>query len=213
MLERVRLKQLEEFPCVETARLNNNVAFNMMPLAGSQRSWAKKAKWVSLFLTFATRVSRQAGKYRTDQQLLASDNMCRHFIQHVADEQKGSTRPRSARRAVLSAQRKRLGFVSLSEDADISAVVKAAEAEAPKTKKQAAGLTAVMLRCITRKWGWHRRWWERQCATVFALGFVSLMRLGEIYTLGRDGIRVTYKDGSEEDLHKARVLISCVGRI
>ena len=204
-MERVRLRQQEEFPCPATAKLNNNVAFNMLPLAGNQRGWTTKASWVSKFLAFATQISRQAGKFKTDQQLLASDNMCRHFIQHVADEMKGPTRARSAR-AALTSQRLRLGFVSLSGNADISAVVKAAEAQEPRTKKKAAGLTALMLRFLVKKWGKHRRWWQRQCATIFSLGFVSLMRLGEIITLLRKGVRVTYRDGSEEDLCKCRVL-------
>ena len=204
-MQRVRLQNQEEFPCAETARLNNDVAFDMMPLANS--SWSTAASWVSKFLAFAVRVSRQAGKFYTDRQLLASDNMCRHFIVHVAKEDKGYTRPRSAR-AALSAERIRQGFASLTPNKDIAAVVKFAEASAPRTKKQAAGLTAIMLQFIRRNWGRHRSWWQRQNAAIFALGFVTLMRLGEIRNLSVDGIRVVYQDGSEIDLKQCRVLPS-----
>jgi len=90
-----------------------------------------------------------------------------------------------------------MGFNSLSDNFEVSAVVTGAEASAPRTKKQAAGLTDTMVKFIIRKWGPSASWWRRQCATAFALGFVSIMRMGEVCSIRREGVRFTLRDGSE----------------
>jgi len=106
------------------------------------------------------------------------------------------TRPRSAR-AALSSYRQRLGFKSLTGDEAIADVVHGHEAARPATKRQAAGLTSTMLRYVSDTWGRSPSWFERQCSTIFELGFVSLMRLGEIITVRRAGIVIVFTDGSE----------------
>ena len=156
-------------------------------------------------MVFARALSRQAGKFYSDKQLLASNNMCRHFITHVSDQDKGRTRPRTAR-AALSSYRQRLGIKSLAGDEAIADVVRGHEAARPATKRQAAGLTVTMLQFISKKWGNSSSWWKRQCSTAFQLGFVSLMRLGEIISLRRVGVRVAFNDGSETKLVNLRTL-------
>ena len=93
-----------------------------------------------------------------------------------------------------------MGLKSLASDESISDVVKGHEAARPATRRQAAGLTSTMLGYVSEKWGRASSWWKRQCATIFVLGFVSLMRLGEIVSLRRNAIKVVLKDGSESDL-------------
>ena len=118
---------------------------------------------------------------------------------HVANEERGVSRPRSAR-TVLSAERVKRKLDSLSLDPDISMVVRGAEAAKPYTKKQSAGLTIAMVIYIARKWGSSRSWWKRQMAALIVLGFVSLMRMGELCALKTSDVMVVYADGSEVEL-------------
>ena len=52
-LERQRLQRQEEFPCAETARLNDVAVFEAMPAAKSGSLWTKKTAWVNKFIVFA----------------------------------------------------------------------------------------------------------------------------------------------------------------
>ena len=150
--EHHHLQSTEQFPCPETTRLNKAVAAKFMPVARSNATWAVRQAWLSKFYAFAQDICKKSGKVRSNSQCLASALMCRHFIAHVAEQKRGHTRPRSAR-MVLSAERQKRGWVSLSSDQTISMVVAGAEAEAPRTKKQSAGLTMQMLKFIVKGWG------------------------------------------------------------
>ena len=134
---------------------------------------------------------------------MASNVMCRHFIAHIAEEDKGVSRARSAR-AALSAYRIRRGLTTLTADPTIKAIVDGVESANPRTKRQSAGLTAAMVRYIVEKWGISKSWWRRQIAAMICLGFVSIMRLGEIRGLQRKGIRLCFKDSSECNLYKLK---------
>lgn len=203
MRERRLLRSQEEFPCEETRKLNDAVALRYMRGSRSSGSWSRLGSWMSKFFVFASNICRSAGKPRTKDQCAASNVMCRHFIAHIAGEDKGTTRARSAR-AALSKYRARRGWQSLSADASISAIVDAVEAANPKTKRQSAGLTAQMVRYVVNKWGASKSWWHRQIASMICLGFVSIMRLGEIRSLQRKGVRLVFYDGSERGLHAMR---------
>ena len=203
--ERRFLDDVEEFPCEQTRQLNDAVVAKFMPGARCGGTWARTQSWLSKFYAFARKICRQSGKVRSDSQCLASNVMCRHFVASIAEEQKGSSRPRSAR-AVLSAERQRRGWTSLNSDRAIAAVVAGAESAAPYTKKQSAGLTVAMVRCIVRKWGRSSSWFRRQVAVVIAAGFVSIMRLGEICSLLRSGVVAVFADGSERPLCRMKTL-------
>ena len=190
------MQRAEEFPCAATARLNDAVALRFMPHARSKQTWVRTGSWMQKFYKFAQDICKKSGRSRSDVQCLTSNVMCRHFITHVADENKGVTRPRSAR-MVLSAARAKLGLPSLSEDPRVSSVVTGAEAKEPRTKKQSAALTSVMARFVMRKWGLCGKWFKRQIALIMGTGFVSLMRLGEMITLTLQAVRLVFVDGSE----------------
>ena len=197
------LQQHEEFPCKSTKTLNNAVATKYMPHARSAGTLSKTDSWVQKFFVFAQKICRESGQPRSDLQCLASNNMCRHFITHTAEEDKGFSRARSAR-TVLSMERKRRGLPELTEDMQIAAVVNGVETANPRTKKQSAGLTATMVKFIRKVWGKSRSWWKRQNAAMLTLGFVSIMRLGELVSLKRSRIHIVLKDGSEVELHKLK---------
>ena len=163
--------------------------------------WSRLSSWMRKFFKFAETICRTSGKYKTRAQCAASNVMCRHFIAHIAEENKGVTRARSAR-AALSAYRTRRGWATLTSDPSITAIVDGVESANPRTKRQSAGLTAAMVRYVVSKWGTSKSWWHRQIATMICLGFVSIMRLGEIRGLQRQGIRLCFADGSECNLHE-----------
>ena len=201
--ERRLLGAQEEFPCPETRGLNDQVALRYMRDYRSAGRWSRLDSWMRKFFAFAAKICRSSGKRRTRAQCVASEVMCRHFIAHIAGEDKGVSRARSAR-AALSAYRIRTGGTTLAKDPSISAIVDGVESANPRTKRQSAGLTAAMVRYIVKKWGNSRSWWRRQIATMVCLGFVSIMRLGEIRSLQRKGIRISFADGSECNLHELR---------
>ena len=194
--ERRRLAAQEEFPCKTTRQLNDKVVFEYMPSARSEGAWSRQGSWMAKFAVFARGICKESGIARTLNKCAASNTMCRHFIASVAKEGGGVTRPRSAR-AALSKYRQQRGLVSLTGDEAIAAIVRGSESQQPATKKQAAGFTDTMVRLVVRRWGSSKSWWQRQIATIMSLGFVSIMRLGEMCKLRRAGIRVVYHDGSE----------------
>ena len=163
--------------------------------------WTRLNSWMRKFFKFAEKICRSSGKYKTRTQCITSNVMCRHFIGHIAGEDKGFSRARSAR-AALSSYRTRRGWKSLTDDPAIKAIVDGVESANPRTKRQSAGLTAEMVRYIVEKWGASKSWWHRQIATMICLGFVSIMRLGEIRGLQRKGVRLCFPDGSECNLHE-----------
>ena len=196
---------IEEFPCDLTAKLNQSLVKNYMPVARGSQTWATKHRWLSKFWHFAKKVCASSGKCFSEVSCLRSNIMCRHFVAAVAAENAGVTRPRSAR-MVLSAERKKRGWSSLSEDADISIIVSGAEAAAPHSKKQSAGLTRTMVRLIVEALGNAAAWWDRQVALMVVLGFVTIMRSGEMCALKRASVRLVYKDGSEIQAQKLKIL-------
>ena len=190
------MQQREEFPCAVTTKLNEAIVRDFMPHARGKQTWAKKASWMRKFHIFSRQICGESGVFRSTEQCLRSEVMCRHFIAHVATENKGPTRPRSAR-MVLSAERVKRGWTSLSENPTISAIVEGAEAAQPFTKKQSAGITCTMVKLILNKYGKAGSWWKRQTALMVSLGFVTLMRSGEMCTIKRSGVRFVFADGSE----------------
>ena len=194
--ELAEMQQREEFPCAVTTKLNKAIVQDFMPHARGRQTWAKKASWMRKFHVFSQQICDKSGVRRSAEQCLRSEVMCRHFIAHVATENKGPTRPRSAR-MVLSAERAKRGWTSLSENPTISAIVEGAEAAQPLTKKQSAGITRTMVKLIVDKYGKAVSWWKRQTALMIALGFLSLMRSGKLCTIKRSGVRFVFVDGSE----------------
>ena len=197
------MQEQEEFPCAATAKLNDTVAFKYLRASKSVGGWSRVGAWMTKFFAFAKKLCQASGKFLTPEQCVASGVMCRHFIATVANEG-GVTRPRSAR-AALSKYRQQRGWTSLNSDDAISAIVRGHEAATPRTRRQSAGFSALMVRRVAAVWGKSVSWWKRQIAAVMTLGFVSIMRLGEMCTIRRSGVRVVFNDGSEADvqnLHK-----------
>ena len=119
--ELAEMQQREEFPCAVTTKLNKAIVQDFMPHARGRQTWARKASWMRKFYVFSQQICDKSGVRRSAEQCLRSEVMCRHFIAHVATENKGPTRPRSAR-MVLSAERAKRGWTSLSENPTISAM-------------------------------------------------------------------------------------------
>ena len=199
------MAEQEEFPCDETRKLNDAVAFKFLPGARSTGTWSRLHSWMQKFFKFAHEICKKSAVRKSPQQCIASNVMCRHFIAAVANEKRGASRARSAR-AALSKYRMARGLQSLNKVPAISAVVDAAEAAQPRTKKQSAGLTVAMVKYVKNAWGSSSSWWKSQIALLMLIGFISIMRLGELCAVRRSGIRVTFRDGSERSLASMRVL-------
>jgi hypothetical protein len=165
--------------------------------ARSLAEWRRHSAWVEKFLVFARDVCRESGLPAIlDKDLLRDNVLARYFLARVAAEHKGRTRPAAARRA-LSLERGRLGAPTLNEDLSIRDVVRAAVKAVPTTPKQAQALHASDVHALVRYFHSKGSWYYDQLATIVAIGFYRLLRLGELRLVAADGMRFVLTDGSE----------------
>lgn len=146
-------------------------------------------------------------------QCLASNALCYLFLVSVANEDKGSSRPVAARRA-LSRQRKQAQLLSLNEDPRITALIAGVRNARPKLKKQMESLDVSDVAAVVESWGSSTCWWKMMLAVMVAAGFLTLMRCGELVKLLRQGVFLVLRSGREVNLRTCAVLPSatqCAG--
>ena len=165
--------------------------------ARSLAEWRRHSAWVKKFLVFARTVCCESGlPVIPDKDLLRDNVLARYFLAGVAAEHTGRTRAGAARRA-LSLERGRLGAPTLNEDLSIRDVVRAAVKAAPTTPKQAQALQASDVHALVGFFHSKGSWYYDQLATIVAIGFYRLLRLGELRLVAAAGMRFVLSDGSE----------------
>ena len=165
--------------------------------ARSLKDWRRHEAWVSRYLSFARTVIHESGLQPwTARKLLASNTIIRYYLASVANERKGKGRPASARRA-LSLARGRLTIPSLNVDASVSDVVKATGKATPTVPNQAQALCASDVTALVSLWMGKADWYSHQMATMVAVGFYRLLRLGELRCIPADGVRYILTNGDE----------------
>lgn len=162
-------------------------------------AWQRTLRWVIEFRDFAKSMCVDSGRsYHTDA-CLADNMLCYLFLVRVANEDRGSTRPVAARRA-LNRQRRRAGMRSLNDDPRVADLINGVRNARPRLKKQMESLDVNDVAAIADAWGASGCWWKTMVALMTAMGFLTLMRCGEMIQLLRRGVVLVLKSGAEVNL-------------
>ena len=168
-------------------------------------AWQRSLKWVSEYDTFAREMCHEVNRKFDWNECLGCVVLCYLFLVRVANEDRGSTRPAAARRA-LSRQRKQLGLHSLNEDPRISALIRGVRNARPNLRRQMESLDVNDVVAVSEEWGRAAVWWKRMVATMMASGFLTVMRCGEMVRLLRRGVVLVLRSGREVNLRECIVL-------
>lgn len=162
-------------------------------------AWLRTLRWVIEFRDFAKSMCSDSGRsYRRDD-CLADNMLCYLFLVQVANEDRGSSRPVAARRA-LNRQRRQAGMRSLNDDPRVSALIAGVRNARPTLRKQMESLDVSDVAAMANAWGASGCWWKTMVALMTAIGFLTLMRCGEMIQLLRKGVVLVLKSGDEINL-------------
>lgn len=184
----------------------------VIPFTAHTRYWQQGLRWVGAFEAWARSFLAEEGlandpqqQGRTVQELLQDNELCRLYITKVMKDGAAFSVPRAARR-YLSKARQRLGASSLSDDMHIGELIQGHERSTPRTKVQANSLEADDVQRIVSMFGCSRDWWQVQLAAVMSIGFVTLLRMGELLRLKLEDVHLVLKSGQEVSAGKMRQL-------
>lgn len=178
-------------------------------------AWKRTWRWVKEFNLFATRMCTDSGRRYYWRPCLADNVLCYLFLVRVANEDKGSSRPVAARRA-LSRQRRQTQLPSLNEDPRITALIAGVRNARPKLKRQMESLDVSDVSAVMGAWGSTHCCWRLMVALMTAVGFLTLMRCGEMVKLLREGVILVLKSGREVNLRTCTTLPAadqCMGML
>ena len=94
----------------------------------------------------------------------------------------------------------REGSASLNSDHDISLLLDGVRRNQHKSKHQVESLDVNDVSVIAATLSQSFKWQEHQLGVMIALGFLTIMRLGELQRVRRRGVRVVCKTGGERAL-------------
>ena len=194
-----RSGKAEDFRSGRGAALDTAFARNWMPFARNRDRWQRANSWVEKFGVFADNMLKAEGREPVPlETALASSRLCFLFLVEVAEEKKGFSRVRAARR-FLSEQRIRDGGRSLNGDAKIALLLDGVDNAEPRQRKQKEALDVNEVRtlAVSKHGGRSPDWFRRQTTTMVMVGFVTLMRLDEVRRLLRSGVRFRFRSGQE----------------
>ena len=145
------------------------------------------------FLTFAKRLCEAHSRVFHPVECLSDNDLCGLFIKHVCRENRDKTRPASALRS-LNAKRATIGVPALPVGGDISDIIKAAKRNSPKMVKKSSGIDVVYVKRIVKHFTFSGVWFQRMVALMTALGFLCLLRLGEVRSILIVGVVFVHHD-------------------
>ena len=171
---------------IEAFRLRDFAVRQVLPLAKNSRHWQRALRWIRGFEKWARPfLSRESARlrtklpYRTVQELLLDRELIRLFFRYVMKNKVGFSVPRSARR-FLSEARVRLGSSSLNEDKELTDLIVGYERKTPRTVVQAGSLDVDDVQRIAAEYSVSEDWFLLQLALLVCLGFVAILRMGEL---------------------------------
>jgi hypothetical protein len=181
--------------------------------ARHSKSWSSSLRWLVAFETFAKDLCASNGMEYSAVGCRADNELCRLFLVEIAEEKRGISRPVSARRA-LSGQRVREGSSSLTGDADITRLIAVVRNSQPSTPHQVESLGVDDVELVASSWGMSSDWVKRQIATVMAVGFYTIVRLGELLKVRRQGVRLVFRDPARPECSLSDVpVVPEVGKV
>jgi len=145
---------------------------------------------------------------RTTQELLRDGELCRLFIVKLMRDNVAFSVPRAARR-YLSAARIRLKAPTLNGDELLTSLIRGFERQTPRTKVQANSIEADDVQRIVDLYGCVKDWWKTQVAVCMSIGFVTLLRMGELLRLKIQDVRLVLHGGREVSVETVDRLPTC----
>lgn len=185
--------------CARSRHLRNSRISKWVKHARHHKSWGRALRWLKEFEGFAAAMCTANEVPYNARLMRADDDLCCHFLTQVADEMKGVSRVVAARRA-LSGQRLREGALSLNSVHDVTLLVDGVRNAQPKTRHQVESLDINDVTTIAAALSKAVLWQERQLGVLIALGFLTIMRYGELQRVRRDGIRIIFTSGKEQTM-------------
>ena len=192
-----------QFDGTEARHIREYALRNVMPHAAHTRFWQRGLRWIKEFevwaRAFRRRFAREKGKkllVQSLREMLGTVELCRLFIAKLFKDNVGFSVPRAARRH-LSGARRRLGLPSLNLDELLCDLIRGYERSTPRTVVQALSLEVDDVQRIAEAWGFVKDWWKVQTAFFIALGFVCILRLGEVRALKVRDVHVVFYSGNE----------------
>lgn len=191
--------------CPRSIHLRTSRVSKWCKHARHYKSWGRALRWLREFAAFARAMCTANGVCYHARAMRADDELCCLFLTEVADQMRGVSRVTAARRA-LSGQRLRDGGGSLNAVQAITLLVDGVRNSQPKIKHQVESLDVNDVHTITTALAKSTLWYERQLAVLIAVGFVTIMRYGELQRVRRDGVRVVMTNGREFTLSELPTL-------
>ena len=162
---------------------------HQVPMGAASGNFTRTHSYVQLFRSFAAWMCSQQKIPFVELDCVQDNELAEMWISSVAAENKGKTRPASARTA-LNTLRKLHNFPELPVGGTITRLCKAATRVAASTTKQTLCLHTNSVRTIAKAYASQSCWFLRQIGTVTVVGFVLLLRFGEARKLVKMGLRI-----------------------
>lgn len=185
--------------CARAQHLRRSRVVKWVKHARHHKSWGRALKWLQEFAGFARSMCSANGVRYEAKLMRADDDLCCLFLTEIADQMAGVSRVVAARRA-LSGQRLRENAGSLNAVHDVTLLVDGVRNAQPKTKHQVESLDVNDVITIAEALDQSAAWHERQLGLLISVGFITIMRYGELQRVRRDGIRLVLSSGEERTL-------------
>lgn len=160
-----------------------------VPMGVSTGNLSRTCSYVDLFRSFATWMCAQQQIPFNEMDCIQDNELVEMWISTVAAENKGKTRPASARTA-LNTLRKLHNLTELPVGGTITKLCKGATRVAATTTKQTLCIHRDNVKKIADAYSRRSFWFLRQIGTITVVGFVLLLRFGEARKLLKMGIRI-----------------------
>ena len=173
-----------------------NMYAKQIPFAGALQTISRKNSYIRLFYEFAQDMCAAENRPFDKLACLGDDELVEMWISDIVEEDCGATRPGAARTA-MNTKRKALFMAPLPKRANVTTLVNAAKNKAPKNVKKSAKFSKARIRQVVDYYKSSAVWYLVMFALATALGFLCVLRLGEVVQLYLRGIKLVRYDGSE----------------
>ena len=162
---------------------------NQIPFSATSQKFVRNNSFIRLFYDFAKKMCQDEGRTFDPLACLRSDELVEMWISEIIDEDCGATRPASARKAI-NAKRFAMRMPALQKFSTTTDLVKCAKAKSPKTVKKTEVASKKMINAIIEEYKLSPHWWMLQFVLMTAIGFLCLLRFGEIRQFVSDGVKL-----------------------
>ena len=173
----------------EAKRIRANMRLNQIPFSATCQKFVRNNSFIRLFNDFAVKMCAAENRTYDSIQCLKNDELVEMWLSTIVEEDCGATRPASARKAI-NAKRLALRLPALPKFSTTTDLVKCAKAKNPKAVKKSEVASKSMITEIINAYETSTAWWMLQFALMTAIGFLCLLRFGEVRQFVSDGIKL-----------------------